>query len=276
MVISVDGLRPDAISRFEASTIQRLMREGSYTLDAQTILPSKTLPSHTSMLTGVEPEVHGITWNEDLTALRGTVRVPTVFSLARQAGLRTAAFMSKSKLHHLEVPGTLDHVESPSGWRGKWKAKRTVAEVEEDLAMEQPNLTFVHFGEPDYAGHAAGWMSPPYGEGVRQVDGAVDRVLRAADEAFGAGNYTVILTADHGGDERGHGRDDPDHRRIPWIAWGKGVNAGRMLTQPVHTTDTAATVLWVLGVSVPPTWTGRPASAAFLPQASPSVSLPTR
>jgi predicted AlkP superfamily pyrophosphatase or phosphodiesterase len=52
VVVSIDGLRPDAISTYGAATLQRLMREGSYTLCASTIHPSTTLPSHTSMLTG--------------------------------------------------------------------------------------------------------------------------------------------------------------------------------------------------------------------------------
>src|SRR5688572_33228334 len=52
LVVSVDGLRPDAIATYGAPTLQRLMREGSYTLSATTIDPSTTLPSHTSMLTG--------------------------------------------------------------------------------------------------------------------------------------------------------------------------------------------------------------------------------
>src|SRR5688572_11070084 len=52
IVMSIDGLRPDAIEKFGATTMQRLMKEGSYTLAARTIFPSKTLPSHTSMLTG--------------------------------------------------------------------------------------------------------------------------------------------------------------------------------------------------------------------------------
>src|SRR5687767_5567424 len=55
VVVSVDGLRPDAIAKYSAPTLQRLMREGSYTLAARTIDPSTTLPSHTSMLTGQPP-----------------------------------------------------------------------------------------------------------------------------------------------------------------------------------------------------------------------------
>src|SRR3989337_1349108 len=55
IVVSIDGLRPDAIAKFGAKTIQRLMREGSYSLAATTILPSKTLPTHASMLTAPQP-----------------------------------------------------------------------------------------------------------------------------------------------------------------------------------------------------------------------------
>lgn len=268
IVISIDGLRPDAIDASGARTLQRLIREGSHSLQAQTILPSKTLPSHTSMVTGVGPEVHGITWNSDMTAVRGKVRVPTMFGVARQAGLSTAAFFSKSKFHHLEVPGTLDHVSSPSGWFGRWTAEVTVEEVEEELAEARPNLTFVHFGDPDYAGHEFGWMGPQYAAAVRKADWAVARVLREADRVFGAGNYTVIVTADHGGDGYGHGLDTPEHRTIPWIVWGKGVRSGTELARGIRTVDTAATTLWLLGVPVPRNWQGRPVTEAFAPAAA--------
>lgn len=264
VVVSVDGLRPDAIEAAGAETMLRLMREGSYSLTAQTILPSKTLPSHTSMVTGVEPAVHGVTWNDDRTLIRGTVRVPTMFGLSRAAGLTTAAFFSKSKFHHLEVPGTLDHVESPFGWWGRWRAERVVHEVEQHLERHRPNLTFVHLAEPDYAGHASGWMSPAYLDAVREADRAVARVLQAADQAFGEGDYTLILTADHGGQGHGHGSPHPLERTIPWISWGRGVTQGAgAVLGPIQTTDTAATVLWLLGVPVPEEWVGRPVMSAF-------------
>lgn len=263
IVISIDGLRPDAIARFDAPTLQRMTREGSYSFAAQTIPLSKTLPSHTSMVTGVGPEVHGITWNGDMTALRGKVGVPTMFGIAREAGFVTAAFLSKSKLHHLEVPGTLDHVESPWGWFGSWDAETTLRQVEGDLEDERPNLTFVHFGDPDRAGHEHGWMGPDYAAAVSRSDRAVGRIIEVADGVFGAGNYTVIVTADHGGDGHEHGLDTPEHRTIPWITWGKGVAAGTQIGAPIQTMDTAATTLWLLGIPVPEDWTGRPVTEGF-------------
>jgi len=263
VVISIDGLRPDAIAAYHTPTLRRLLREGSYTLEARTILPSKTLPSHTSMLTGAEPAAHGITWNSDRTGDGEELATPTMFALARARGFRTAAFFSKSKFHHLEVVGTLDHAQSPRGSRGTLPAASTTDSVAAYLRRERPNLLFVHISEPDHAGHRWRWMSGHYGRAVQTADGAVAAVLRAADGAFGSGGYTVILTADHGGHGRSHGSADPRDVTIPWIAWGEGVRGGTVLPAGVRTTDTAATALWLLGAARPATVTGDPVAGAF-------------
>lgn len=271
IIVSMDGLRPDAIAAFEAEHLQRLMREGSFTLEASTILPSKTLPSHTSMLTGVTPEVHGVTWNTDRTDVRGVVDVPTVFELAHERGFSTAAFFSKSKFHHLIRPGSLDYVQAPSSIT-LLMATRTVADAIRYLRGAQPNLMFVHIGEADYAGHATGWMSRVYGVAVARVDAAVGSIVQAADETYGERGYTIILTADHGGHGRDHGSDDPLDMTIPWIVYGEGVERGAEL-EDVRTMDTAATALWLLGVQVPASWSGRPVEAAFTPLARYAASL---
>jgi arylsulfatase A-like enzyme len=271
IVVSIDGLRPDAIERYDARTIRRMMREGAYSLDAQTIFPSKTLPSHTSMLTGVPPEVHGITFNSRKSDEYGVVEVPTVFAAAKQAGYHTAAFFSKAKFHHLAQPGSLDHWQGPGSNLTHWMATKTVPDVVAYLEHEKPNLLFVHIGEPDYAGHTIGWMSFAYGWAVKRADGAVATLLKAADEAFGRGNYTMIVTADHGGHGRTHGSDDPRDMTIPWIAWGKGVRSIGPIETPIRTMDTAATALWLLGVAPPPEWVGTPVLAAFTTEAPVAV-----
>jgi predicted AlkP superfamily pyrophosphatase or phosphodiesterase len=263
VLMSIDGLRPDAIGRFAAPTLQRLVREGSYTLAASTITPSKTLPSHTSMLTGELPERHQVLWNNVATARAEGVELPTIFGVARSHGYRTAAFFSKAKFTALQQPGTLDYSQAPGGWFGRWSSDRTVRDVEAHLDSAVPNMLFVHFSDPDQAGHRDGWMSEAYGRAVSRTDAAVARVLAAADQSFGAGNYSVIVTADHGGHGRDHGSSDPLDVTIPWIAWGQGVKAGRLQDASVRTMDTASTALWLLGLSEPTEWHGSPVAAAF-------------
>ena len=105
-----------------------------------------------------------------------------------------------------------------------------------------------------------------YGWAVKRADGAVAQVLRAANESFGPGNYTVIVTSDHGGHGRDHGSADPRDMTIPWITWGEGVQRGGDLGA-IRTMDTAATVLWLLGIDEPNGWVGNAVAAAYTPQA---------
>jgi arylsulfatase A-like enzyme len=263
LLVSIDGLRPDAIGTFATPTLRRLMREGSYTLTAQTIMPSKTLPSHTSMLTGELPERHGVRWNNVLTAKKDLVELPTIFSVARSHGYRTAAFFSKSKFHPLQRPGTLDYSQAPGGWFGRWHADRTTGDVVTYLAGARPNVLFVHLSDPDHAGHGSGWMSKDYGRAVEAADTAVATIVAAADRTYGHSNYSVIVTADHGGHDRDHGSSDPRDVTIPWIAWGRGVVPGEIVDSVVRTTDTAASVLYLLGLEEPTEWAGTPVLAAF-------------
>ncbi|MFW6201745.1 MAG: alkaline phosphatase family protein, partial [Gemmatimonadota bacterium] len=267
IVVSIDGLRPDAIGEYGAATIRRLMRQGGHSLGARTILPSKTLPSHTSMLTGLEPEEHGIGWNSRRTDEHGVVGVPTIFELAKRRGLTTAGFFSKAKFHHLVRPGSLDYWQAPSSNLEHWMAPWTVAAAAGHLRHERPNLAFVHIGEPDYAGHALGWMGWLYGLAVKRADAAVAELVEAADDAYGRGNYTLILTSDHGGHDRDHGSDDPRDMTIPWLVWGQGVEAGGTLPDGIRIMDTAATALWLLGIDVPDAWAGFPVAVAFTREA---------
>lgn len=270
VLVSLDGLRPDAIAAFNAPTLQRLMREGSYTLSATTIDPSRTLPSHTSMLTGQPPERHGVSWNHTITAKTDVVDVPNVFSVARAHGYSTAAFFSKAKFGPLQRAGTLDYSQAPGGWFGRWSADRTLADVTTHLASSRPNVLFIHFADVDAAGHRSGWMTPEYGKAVMKVDGAIKSLIDLADGAYGAGNYSLIITADHGGHGNGHGSKDPQDVTIPWIAWGRGVKAGGLDTSAtIRTMDTAATMLWLLGIAEQTDWAGAAVTRAYTTAAPP-------
>src|SRR4051812_17003518 len=66
VIISIDGLRPDLLVRAEVPTLRGLLKAGSYTFWARTVAEAYTLPAHTSMLTGVSPQKHGVTWNDHI------------------------------------------------------------------------------------------------------------------------------------------------------------------------------------------------------------------
>src|SRR3974390_973466 len=109
-IVSIDGGKPAAISRSHMPVLQKLAAEGACTWTAQTIYPSITLPSHTSMLTGVAPQKHHILWNT-WKPKAGVVRVPTIFAEAKGRGLSTAMFVGKEKFRPLLQPATVDEFD---------------------------------------------------------------------------------------------------------------------------------------------------------------------
>ena len=259
IVVSIDGLRPDAIDLSRARTLQRLSEEGASARRALTILPSFTLPSHTSMLTGLDVPGHGVTWNDDRFSSLGPIDVPTALEMARAEGCTTAAFFSKRKMRLLDRPGSLDRAHIPADEHYHFAARMT-HEVETFLRFAAADVVFIHLSDVDLAGHVFGWMGPPYRLAVREADAALERMLRAVERQVG--DATVIVTSDHGGSGRTHGTASAEDREIPWIAWGRGVRPG-VVEREVMTYDTAATMLYLLGISVPEGWDGRPVREAF-------------
>lgn len=256
LIISLDGLRPDALDPGRTPNILALATRGAYSWRAQTVLPSATLPAHGSMLSGFDVADHGLTWNDYIPAY-GHILTPTIFSAAHAAGLRTVMLAAKPKLVQCAAPGTLDVVETAS------VGDFAIAERAMPHLAAGFGVFFLHFAGPDAAGHQSGWMSSSYLQTVGNTDIAVGRVLEALAEAGMAETTLVILTADHGGHDRVHGSSRAEDTTIPWIVAGPGVRRGHGLAADVRVQDTAATALWALGLPLPEGMSGRPLLEAF-------------
>ncbi len=256
VVVSFDGMRPDGMERAEAPNLHRLRAEGAYALRAETVGDSSTLPSHSSMLSGVEVRVHGMTF-DDLHPERGFIRVPTALGYAHDAGFATAMFVSKDKLRHIAVPGSVDVWQ-----RAGWSCTRVAAAAASYLATAPPGVTFLLFAEGDGGGHRYGWMSRQYLDALGRADACLGTVLSALEARPDRDRTLLLVTADHGGHGRRHGTHRIEDLHIPWIASGARVLRGDF-DAPVRTTDTAATILAALGLPVPGEMTGRPVRQAM-------------
>ncbi|HZO87526.1 MAG TPA: alkaline phosphatase family protein [Chthonomonadaceae bacterium] len=256
-IVSFDGGKPAVMQQSRMPTLFALRKQGAGTWSAQTIFPSITLPSHISMLTGVGPTKHKVLWN-DWEPERGVIKVPTIFQLAKQKGLRTAMFVGKEKFAHLFIPGTLDAFAMPA-----YNARIVAALAARYIEVQKPNLCFIHFADSDGAGHQYGWGSPEQKQAFAEEDAALTEIKRAIDKAGIADSSVIILSADHGGHEKTHGSLSPEDMTIPWIVWGAGVRHDYAIAVPVTTYDTAATALWLLDVPIPADWDGKPVTSAF-------------
>ncbi len=255
LILSIDGFRPDAIELTPMRNLQSLMQVGAYSLVAQTIFPSSTLPAHVSMLTGLCPEKHGVDWNDYLPK-KGYANGTDIFDLAHSAGLRTGMVVGKEKLRQITEPESTDVFEFIND-RDVIIAARVA-----ELIPQGFGLLFVHFPTPDWMGHEYGWLSPEQYSVLFRADEALQTILNALEEAGMREDTLIIVTADHGGHDTTHGSSRPEDMTIPWIIAGPGVRHLVLFTE-VNTTDTAATVAWALGLPLQPEWDGRPVLEAF-------------
>jgi predicted AlkP superfamily pyrophosphatase or phosphodiesterase len=108
VLISIDGLAASYLTdkRAELPTLRKLAAEGASARGMITSFPSVTWPSHTSLITGVQPARHGVignaVWdrknNRGLTYIGDpvltkdeAVRVPTLYDAVHEAGLTCGA-----------------------------------------------------------------------------------------------------------------------------------------------------------------------------------------
>ncbi|MBW3625911.1 MAG: alkaline phosphatase family protein [Armatimonadetes bacterium] len=259
-IISMDGGKPSVMRQSAMPILFALAQNGAVTWNAQAVLPSVTLVNHASMVTGVGPKKHRVTWN-DWKPEKGLVPVPTIFSIAKKQGYKTAMFAGKTKFRHLNRPGSLDRFAHPG-----YTAKKIASEAAQYIAIHKPHLSLIHFPDPDSAGHLYGWGSPQQKLAFARTDDALKTILNAIHQAGIQSRSVVIVTADHGGRGRRHGSASPEDRDIPWVAWGAGVRPNHRITRPVSTTDTAATALWLLDIPRPPSFDGKPVTHAFQAQ----------
>jgi predicted AlkP superfamily pyrophosphatase or phosphodiesterase len=267
LILSIDGLRPDAISLAPMPNLMNLMQISAYSLTAQTILPSATLPSHSSMLTGLCPSKHGVDWNDYLPE-KGYALGTDLFDLAHAAGLQTVMYVGKEKLRQITEPESTDQFVYIND-RDSVIMDRLIADFPQDFGV-----LFIHFPVADGMGHEYGWLSWQQLSVLFRADEAIGRLLAELDARTLRGETLIIITADHGGHDTTHGSSLPEDMTIPWIASGPGIRPGA-LTTTVHTMDTAATAAFALGLEIPSEWDGVPVYEAFgLPVVKQSAQCP--
>ena len=223
LLLTIDTLRADRWGclgdpRARTPVMDRLSRGGTLAFEGRAPTPL-TLPSHTSILTGLPPAVHGVRDN-------GIFQLPedqgrTLAEACRELGYSTAAFVSALPLMKVSGLGRgfdvyddrLRRDEELYGSLRERTADRTVQRavrwMRSDAPPDAPLLLWVHLFDP----HAAYVAPPPYGRipgldpygaEVAFVDEEVGRLLRAMSTARSRG-LAIVATSDHGESLGAHG-----------------------------------------------------------------------
>jgi predicted AlkP superfamily pyrophosphatase or phosphodiesterase len=251
-LVVIDGCAPRYLERLEVPNVRSLMGAGAYTLRAVTVEPSLTLPAMASMTSGLPVRRHNVDW-DDWRPQMGPMKVSSVFTEARRAGLRCAGFVGPRKLEHLAPEGVFDVFYSFG----------QTDQVIMDAAIEHlrdPNqrtaLYLIHLPDTEAAGLRYGWGSIQYMNAVLEADRQLGRLLTAINRLGLSTRSAMVLTSDHGGEADRHDVNVETIMRVPWIVAGVGVRQDYPIPETVRVYDTAPTIMRLLGLDAPETWEG--------------------
>ena len=248
LLILADGMRPDALENIPEA--QRMIEHSAYTMSAETVMPSVTLPCHMSLFHSVDPMRHGTTTNTYAPQVRP---INGLCEVLFANGKKSAFFYNWEQLRDLSRPDSLSFSYFCKGKdMGYPESNNMVTEAAvKFLSTHDVDFAFLYLGYSDEAGHQYGWMSEEYLDAVKFSWKNIETVTSSLKD-----DYTVIVTADHGGHDRTHGTQMPEDMTIPLIIAGKDFEAGRELAG-AGIKDIAPTVAALLGVEPDSDWEGK-------------------
>jgi predicted AlkP superfamily pyrophosphatase or phosphodiesterase len=231
VLISVDGLAGHYLDdpKAEMPVIRRLAKEGGRAEGMRASTPTVTWPNHTTLVTGVNPARHGVVGNNYYD--RGTgkrvqligdpvfdkeeiVRVPTIYDVAKAAGLRTAAVQwpavknaktldvwKTSKVSGKDVkrayrtPGALKALASDD--EGVVRDEERTGAFNLILRDRRPQVALLHLSHTDHVQHKYGPRSPEAYAAIKEADRQVGEVWAELKREF-PGEATLVIASDHG------------------------------------------------------------------------------
>ena len=252
IIITIDGLASWVLKEANAPNIRWLMENGCYSLNAVTVDPPATLPAHVSLFTAVPPSVHGFDFDTYIPE-RGYVQRRTLFAYAKAAGMKTAIVVGKKKLLHLANPKWVDYAPQIK----KANAVKVTSVALDYLKRIQPQLLFIHMPDPDWLGHKYGWGSKAQLASITECDKHIGAIVKALNEMKMWEDLLLVVTADHGGEGRGHYGNSDKVKLIPFIASGGAMKLRGELSHPISICDIAPVVAFLLSLPIPKEWEER-------------------
>jgi predicted AlkP superfamily pyrophosphatase or phosphodiesterase len=250
ILVLVDGMRPDGLTGCGHPFAKKLTAIGAYSLTAQTVTPSVTLPCHMSLFHSVDPDRHGITTNTYVPQVRP---IEGLFDRLDAAGKKCAFFYTWEELRDLSRPDHLHTAVMMNQHKRQGTDNRITDAAITYINAEAPDFLFLYLGETDeLGGHDTGWMSETYLKVVNNAVGCVEKLYESIPK-----DYTLILLADHGGHGRGHGSDLPEDMTIPIVCVGPRFEKG-VEYHGGSIKDIAPTVAKLLEVAPAKEWEGKP------------------
>lgn len=269
VMIGLDGWGAYSVEKADMPNVKKLMADGSYTLKKRSVLPSSSAVNWASMYMGAGPELHGYTeWGSQTPDLPSRVVdedgiFPTVFGLLHRAEPKAeiGCIYEWDGISYVVDTLALNYDKHVS--EASQDPKATARYAIDYIKKSHPNLVNIVFDNPDHVGHADGHDTPAYYKNLTELDGYVGQIVEAVKEAGMLDETIFIVTADHGGINKGHGGKTMAEMETAFIISGKGVKKGYNFDESMMQFDVASTIAYIFNLQQPQVWIGRPMKQVF-------------
>jgi predicted AlkP superfamily pyrophosphatase or phosphodiesterase len=236
ILISVDGMTPaeytDAAAHgLKIPNILALKNAGCASPGMMGVFPASTYPSHTAMITGQPPAVHGVISNTPIDPFNlefggwyyfaEKIKTPTLWQALHTAHLKTAAvswpvtvgadvdyLLPEYRPVRTDEDIALMRVISTPGLFAEMQKENTTARPMTDdwrtdaviaiLRTRKPSLLALHLSELDEAQHKYGPHAPQSHEELERIDAQIGKIRAYVDQSGRAKETTWIIVSDHG------------------------------------------------------------------------------
>jgi hypothetical protein len=244
------------------------MQNGAYSFSVRAILPSVSTPNWTAMMAGVGPEGTGAidnSWvNGELTfpyvCTTGKFRFPTIFRIIREQIPKAVI----GSIHNWDDFPNMYEKELLDVDENYDDDADVASRSAECIKEKKPNFMFCYFTDPDHTMHGKGHLSPSYLDIIETLDGYVQTIVNAINDAGIADKTVIMLMSDHGGLFYAHGGNSHEELATPFIFSGKGIKKNYLIRQQMYRYDLAADIAFALGLTPPQQWVGRPTKPAYV------------
>lgn len=270
VLIGLDGWAShDFEKAHDVPNLLSLMNNGSYTMHKRSVIPSSSGVNWASMFMGAGPEVHGYTtWNSkspDVSSMATNANgiFPTIFSLVREQhpDAETGCTYEWEGIKYIIDTLAISHLKY---FKEDWQSvERNCDHIVQYIIDKKPMLFIPVFDGIDSTGHSSGWYTESYHNYLARIDVCVGRIIQALKDAGIYDDTIIIVTGDHGGHEQGHGTLAMEDMESPFVVFGKKVQSGYLIEEPVVQYDIAATIAYILGLQTPSAWRGKPVLSVF-------------
>lgn len=238
VIISIDGVPSEALwdEQIPLNTIRSLALNGAWSQKFTPSTPTVTWPNHTTLVTGVHPEKHGVLTNGRYVDTRfGILRdtnidrdvltsYPSVYDVAYEAGLITAEInwpvTRNAKTLHFSMPDApngmdyttpqlLQELVETGVLKDKTDASFRAAGIiarddiwtsaaEHVIIKYQPNLLLFHLLNVDSIHHRYGKGTDAGFTALALADAQIQRILNALEYAGIRDRTSIFVVSDHG------------------------------------------------------------------------------